>query len=157
MSFGGGGSIGNGINNVAPQFSQNPLNSVGFNSRPNYSGPFPTLPSAVGGGYLNQQQFGGAPLPNPYLTLYGGNNNVAPQMLPYYGQFRPFQGGQGSGGFGAYGSGSLMPLSTRFQTNLQFGQQPSLFTALGANSPTLFDRMDTEKQSDEQVKKSTQQ
>lgn len=157
VSFGGG--VGNGINNV-PQFNPIPLNSVGFNSRQSYlgsSGPFPTLPSALGG-YSNQQQFGGA-ISYPYLNVYGGNNvGQPPQMLPYYGQFRPFQGGQqGYGGISAYGSAPFMPLSSRIQTNVQLGQQPGLFAPLGANTQPLFDRMDTEKQSDEQAKKSTQQ
>lgn len=159
VPFGSGGG-GGSINNVVSQFSpsQNPPGAFGSNARPNYFGsssplmPFPT--------YINQQQpppqqqqqqpqqFGGQLPTYPYLTLYGGNNvGSAPQMLPYYGQFRPYsQGGNAASGIGAYGSASMMPFSSRFQTNLQFGQQP-----------TLFDRMDTAKQADEQEKKPTQQ
>lgn len=153
VPFGSGGGGGGNINNVGSQFSPNQNQPNGFNSRPNYFGsssplmPFPTSPN-----FLNQQpsqQFG-APLSYPYFTLYGGNSNTQ-QMLPYYGQFRPYQGGQGSGGIGAYGSASVLPLSSRFQSNLQFGQQSN------TNLPTLFDRMDTAKQSDEQPKKPSQQ
>lgn len=155
VPFGSGGGGGSN-NNVLSQFSpsQNPPTVFGSNSRPNYFGsssqlmPFPT--------YFNQQpppsppqqqQFGAQP-PYPYLTLYAGNNvGSNSQMLPYYGQFRPYQGG-----IGTYG-GASMPYSSRYQNNQQFGQQPHL----SALTPTLFDRMDTTKQGDEQEKKSTQQ
>lgn len=136
--------------NVASQFSpsQNPPPpGFGSNTRPNYQlMPFPTLYNQQPPQQQQQpQQFGGQPS-YPYLNLYAGNSaGSSPQMLPYYGQFRPFQGGQGAYG----GSASLMPYSSRFQNNLQqFGQQPL--------TQTLFDRMDT-KQADEQEKKSTQQ
>lgn len=161
VPFGSGGGGGGSISQFNP--NQNPSNS--FNSRPNYFGsssplmPFPTSPNAMGGFY-NQpppqsQQFG-APVPYPYVTLYGGNSN-SQQMLPYYGQFRPYQGApQVSPGISAYGGGSFVPVQTKYQTNLQFGQQPQL-TSPGSQLPTLFDRMDTPKQSDEQAKKSSQQ
>lgn len=151
-------------NNILSQFSPsaNPPSNFGSNTRPNYFGsssplmPFPTfinqqppLPPPQ----PQQQQFGAQPS-YPYLNLYAGNANVgsSPQQLPYYGHiFRPYQGGHApSGGLGTYGGASLMPYSSRFQTNLQFGGHRPL-------QPTLFDRMDTVKPADEQEKKSTQQ
>lgn len=148
----GGGSSGGVVSQFGP--SQNSPTAFGSqNARPSYFGsqsplmPFPT--------YINQQpppqqpqQFGGQLPSYPYVSLYSGNNvGSSPQMLPYYGQFRPYGNGQAAGGIGAsFGSASLMPFGSRFQTNLQFGQQP-----------TLFDRMDTAKQADEQEKKPTQQ
>lgn len=169
VSFGSGG----GINNPQPQY-QNPSN--GFNSRPTYigsTGPFlpsfPVSPNAMG--YYNQpplvpqqqqqQQFV-SQLHYPYLTSYNGNNVGDSQIPPYYGPYRPIQGGQGSGSVGGYPNQPLIPLSPRFQTNLQFGQQPQLrqpgqLASTNANHPSLFDRMDTDgKSSDEQIKKSSQ-
>lgn len=107
------------------------------------SGPFPTYQHAAPT-YANQpqrhpQQFGSS-VAYPSYNLYAGNSQVYPVYNTAH--YRPF--GQGDQtGLGTYASGS-----NRYQTNLQFGQQPQ-----GASSQ--FDRMDTVKQSDVPSKKSS--
>lgn len=162
ISFGSGS-----INNPQPQF-QNPTN--GFNSRPTYiasTGPFlpsfPTSPNAMG--FYNQpaqqqqQQFG-AQHPYQYVPVYGGNSAGDSQISSYYGQFRP--GSPGTASVVGYANVPLVPLSPKYQTNLQFGQQPQLrqpehLASSSSNHASLIDRMDMDaKASNEQIKKSSQ-